>query len=109
MQRIEFPSASISAAGTSLLEFNKVNDDIRLRESVVVHGSTIPAEAACEIQVRTILQHAYAQMAHGSVYKPNISLPHENERKVRRALAKGSALATMASNWAMVGTGRLGV
>lgn len=49
-------------------------------------------DMSCEIQIRTILQHAYAEMAHGSDYKPSIRLPEEEQRKVRRALAKGSAL-----------------
>lgn len=35
-------------------------------------GVTIPSGLSCEVQIRTILQHAYAVMAHRSDYKPSI-------------------------------------
>jgi len=55
-------------------------------------GITIPPGLFCEIQIRTILQHAYAEMAHSSDYKPSIHLPEEDRKRVKRSLAKGSAL-----------------
>jgi ppGpp synthetase/RelA/SpoT-type nucleotidyltranferase len=55
-------------------------------------GITIPPGLPCEIQIRTILQHAYAEMAHSSDYKPSIHLPEEDKKLVKRSLAKGSAL-----------------
>lgn len=55
-------------------------------------GFIIPAHTYCEIQIRTILQHAYAEMAHKVDYKPSIKLPEEEQKHVKRSLAKGSAL-----------------
>jgi putative GTP pyrophosphokinase len=55
-------------------------------------GVKIPAGISCEIQIRTILQHAYAEMAHSCDYKPSIRLPEDGQRRVKRSLAKGSAL-----------------
>lgn len=55
-------------------------------------GVTIPGGISCEVQIRTILQHAYAEMAHSCDYKPSIHLPEEDKKKVKRSLAKGSAL-----------------
>jgi ppGpp synthetase/RelA/SpoT-type nucleotidyltranferase len=55
-------------------------------------GMIIPPGFSCEIQIRTILQHAYAEMAHSSDYKPSIHLPEEDKKRVKRSLAKGSAL-----------------
>jgi ppGpp synthetase/RelA/SpoT-type nucleotidyltranferase len=52
----------------------------------------VPSGIPCEIQIRTLLQHAYAEMAHDSDYKPSIELPEEDRKHVRRSLAKGSAL-----------------
>lgn len=46
----------------------------------------------CEVQIRTILQHAYAEMAHNSSYKPPVKLPEEDQKHINRSLAKGSAL-----------------
>lgn len=65
---------------------------IRTKEQFEYGGVTIPCNAPCEIQIRTILQHAYAEMAHCSDYKPSIQLPEEDQKRVKRSLAKGSAL-----------------
>lgn len=65
---------------------------IRTKEQLDFEGLTIPGNLPCEIQIRTILQHAYAEMAHNSDYKPSIILPEEDRRRVKRSLAKGSAL-----------------
>lgn len=65
---------------------------IRNKESFEFDGEYIPCNTPCEIQIRTILQHAYAEMAHSSDYKPSIRLPEEDQKRVKRSLAKGSAL-----------------
>jgi ppGpp synthetase/RelA/SpoT-type nucleotidyltranferase len=65
---------------------------IRTRSPVEWNGVSIPVGTPCEIQVRTVLQHAYAQMAHATSYKPPVRLPEADARNVNRALAKGSAL-----------------
>lgn len=65
---------------------------IRTKNTVDFEGVTIPPDLPCEIQIRTILQHAYAEMAHSSDYKPSIHLPEEDKKRVKRSLAKGSAL-----------------
>lgn len=65
---------------------------IRTRAELSFEGVTIPGDFPCEIQIRTILQHAYAEMAHSSSYKPPIKLPEEDQKHINRALAKGSAL-----------------
>ena len=65
---------------------------IRTRAERQFEGVSIPAQMPCEIQIRTILQHAYAEMAHSSSYKPPVKLPEEDQRHVNRSLAKGSAL-----------------
>lgn len=65
---------------------------IHTRSELSFDGSIIPEGLACEIQIRTILQHAYAEMAHSSSYKPPVRLPEEDQRHINRSLAKGSAL-----------------
>lgn len=42
----------------------------------------------CEIQIRTLLQHAYAEISHDSTYKG----PYKNDREIQRKLAKSMAL-----------------
>lgn len=65
---------------------------VRSKKQLTWNEITIPENIACEIQIRTILQHAYAEMAHISDYKPSIRLPEESQKLVKRSLAKGSAL-----------------
>lgn len=65
---------------------------IRTRSEETFDGTVIPAGVPCEIQIRTILQHAYAEMAHSSSYKPPLKLPEEDQKHINRWLAKGSAL-----------------
>jgi putative GTP pyrophosphokinase len=42
----------------------------------------------CEIQIRTLLQHAYAEISHDSTYKG----PYKGDREIQRKLAKSMAL-----------------
>ncbi len=65
---------------------------VRTRARVKFNEVQIPTGLPCEIQVRTILQHAYAEMAHSSSYKPPVKLPEEDQKHINRSLAKGSAL-----------------
>lgn len=65
---------------------------IRTRSEFTFDGTVIPAGVPCEIQIRTILQHAYAEMAHSSSYKPPVKLPEKDQKHINRSLAKGSAL-----------------
>lgn len=65
---------------------------VRAKKDIDFKGVIIPSQTPCEIQIRTILQHAYAEMAHSSDYKPSVHLPEEDRKKVKRSLAKGSAL-----------------
>lgn len=65
---------------------------IRTKQEEIFDGTVIPIGLPCEIQIRTILQHAYAEMAHSSSYKPPVKVPEEDQKHINRALARGSAL-----------------
>jgi len=51
-------------------------------------GVTIPKGMKCELQVRTLLQHAYSELSHDRVYKPSF----DPTAKVKRTIAKSMAL-----------------
>ena len=70
--------------------FDYVSDHwvVRPKQNIDIDGVVVPRGTPCEIQVRTLLQHAYAELAHATVYKPNFTA----EPMVRRAIARGAAL-----------------
>lgn len=49
---------------------------------------SIPINTPCEIQVRTLLQHAHCELTHDTTYKPNF----RNLPDVKRSIAKSLAL-----------------
>lgn len=52
-------------------------------------------QLTCEIQVRTLLQHAYAEISHDNVYKG----PYKNDPVILRQLAKSMALMEAADDY----------
>ncbi len=52
------------------------------------NGQYIPKGYQCEIQIRTLMQHAYSELAHDLLYKPQKKV----NSKARRACAKAMAL-----------------
>lgn len=53
-------------------------------------GQTIKAGMPCEIQLRTLLQHAHSELTHDNIYKRKEG--GEVSRKVQRTIAKSMAL-----------------
>ena len=51
-------------------------------------GVEVTANTPCEVQVRTILQHAYSELTHDTIYKPSV----QAEPDVKRTAAKSMAL-----------------
>lgn len=58
-------------------------------------ASTDLNQITCEIQVRTLLQHAYAEISHDNVYKG----PFRNDPAILRQLAKSMALMEAADDY----------
>jgi ppGpp synthetase/RelA/SpoT-type nucleotidyltranferase len=52
------------------------------------NGITIPIGTKCEVQIRTLLQHAYAELSHDTLYKTNI----KRRPEIHRLFAKSMAL-----------------
>lgn len=47
----------------------------------------VPGGTTCEVQVRTLLQHAYAEVVHDNVYKPGGVVPPLTRRVIARSMA----------------------
>lgn len=56
-------------------------------QDIQVQGITIPARTPCEIQVRTLLQHAHSELTHDSIYKPKKTASPEVQRTVAKSMA----------------------
>ncbi|HIH2622136.1 TPA: GTP pyrophosphokinase [Burkholderia cenocepacia] len=52
-----------------------------------IEGTLIPGGTTCEVQIRTLLQHAYAEVVHDNVYKPGGVVPPQTRRIIARSMA----------------------
>ncbi|MCU9850361.1 RelA/SpoT domain-containing protein [Defluviimonas sp. WL0024] len=68
---------------------------VRSKPGIEVDGKPIPADLPCEIQIRTLLQHAYSEITHDTLYKPSITATP----KMKRAAAKSMALIEATSDY----------
>lgn len=61
---------------------------VRSKEPINFEGISVPAGLPCEIQVRTLLQHALAELTHDITYKPKtMNASPEVQRTCARAIA----------------------
>lgn len=52
------------------------------------YGETaIPEGIPCEIQIRTLMQHAYSELTHDTIYKPTVAATPEMKRAVAKSMA----------------------
>ena len=75
---------------SSPYEFNyqSLHFIVRSKAGLSWEEQDIPAGLPCEIQVRTLLQHAYSEVTHDTLYKPSI----KTTPAMKRAAAKSMAL-----------------
>jgi ppGpp synthetase/RelA/SpoT-type nucleotidyltranferase len=60
---------------------------VRPSEDLMLGQTTVPTTCACEVQIRTLLQHAWAEMMHENVYKTTAHIPLSAKRLMSRASA----------------------
>ena len=53
----------------------------------MLDGLTVPKGTPCEVQIRTLLQHAHSELTHDTIYKPSVEKTIEMERAVSKAMA----------------------
>jgi len=71
------------------LEFSyqSVHYVLRAKAGIVQQGYSIPEGAPCEVQIRTLLQHAHSELTHDTLYKPKTTARPEVKRTVAKSMA----------------------
>lgn len=69
-------------------DYQSVHYVIRNKQKIKVNGDKIPVGLPCEVQIRTLLQHAYSELTHDLTYKPK----YFTTKKVNRPIARSMAL-----------------
>lgn len=68
-------------------DYAAVHFVVRPDADVEANGCTIPAGTPCEIQIKTLLQHAYSELTHDTIYKPQIQATTTMRRNAAKAMA----------------------
>lgn len=68
-------------------DYAAVHFVVRPKADVEFAGKTIPANTPCEVQIKTILQHAYSELTHDTIYKPQIQATPTMQRDAAKAMA----------------------
>jgi putative GTP pyrophosphokinase len=71
----------------TLFDYQSVHYIVRAVAGVEYLGHRVPEGTPCEVQIRTLMQHAFSELTHDTIYKPRtIATP-----TVRRNVAKSMA------------------
>ncbi len=71
----------------NLFDYQSIHFVLRANGDIDCDGINVPDKTACEVQIRTLLQHAYAEIVHDNIYKPSGIVPKKSERLVARSMA----------------------
>jgi putative GTP pyrophosphokinase len=75
------------AKNPTVFTYQSVHYVVRSKGALVIGEHTVPSDTPCEIQLRTLLQHAYSELTHDRVYKESRALPPDVHRVVARSMA----------------------
>ena len=70
----------------TIFSYQSVHFIVRANKSLPPSGIMIPEGTACEIQVRTLLQHAYSEMSHDNIYKSLVKSSVDVHRTMARCM-----------------------
>lgn len=68
-------------------DYAAVHFIVRPDQDALHEGISIPAGTPCEVQIKTLLQHAYSELTHDTIYKPQIQATHFMQRDAAKAMA----------------------
>lgn len=71
----------------TLFDYQSRHYILKNKMELKVDNIVIPQYTPCEIQIRTLLQHAYSELSHDTIYKPQTRITPETHRLVARSMA----------------------
>lgn len=86
-----------------LFTYQSVHFVLRPRKKFTYDGVEISTDTPCEVQIRTLLQHAHAELTHDAIYKAKTAI----KPKVHRTVAKSMALIETTDDFFMEVTQQL--
>lgn len=75
------------AESPEVFGYQSIHFVVNLNDELKLGDFTVPRDTPCEIQIRTLVQHAYSEFVHDRVYKGGGSVPVKVRRLVARAMA----------------------
>ncbi len=70
-----------------LFTYQSVHYILRPAKDIAVGAITIPSSIPCEVQIRTLLQHAHAELTHDHIYKSKKTVKPVVQRTVAKSMA----------------------
>ena len=67
--------------------YQSVHLVVKTPKTLELDGMTLPKNLACEVQIRTLLQHAHSELTHDRLYKARKLPPNSLNRSVARSMA----------------------
>lgn len=68
-------------------DYESVHYEVRSLSDREVNGVLVPKGLCCEVQIRTLMQHAYAEVVHDNIYKSAWNVPSRAKRYVASSAA----------------------
>lgn len=78
-----------------VFQYQAIHYIVRNKITIEHDGVEIPAGTPCEIQIKTMLQHAWSEITHDTIYKPNTVAPND----VKRVFHSANALIEVTDNY----------
>lgn len=67
--------------------YQSVHYVVTAKADITCDEGTVPAGTPCEVQIRTLLQHAHSELTHDTIYKPKTNASSLTKRYCSRSMA----------------------
>lgn len=90
------------SANPVAFEYAAVHYVVRPDADTMLGDVRVPAGTPCEVQIKTILQHAYSELTYDTIYKPQIQATPVMQRNAAKAMALLEATNDISSAWRLM-------